>query len=106
MGAEDEEQVQQMKADIAASFQAVAVGHLRDRAERAIEWGRELEPTIDTLVVAGGVAANQHVRSELSSLPVNVVRAVEPHQHHHRHRSSHLLFHRSFRLLSIAQTMG
>jgi N6-L-threonylcarbamoyladenine synthase len=51
-------------ADIAASFQAAAIECLVDRLEHALE-------TIDTppaLVVAGGVAANQAVRTALESL--------------------------------------
>ncbi|KAJ9171255.1 hypothetical protein P3X46_014645 [Hevea brasiliensis] len=53
------------RADIAASFQRVAVLHLEERCERAIEWARKIEPSIKYLVVSGGVASNQYVRTRL-----------------------------------------
>lgn len=53
------------RADIAASFQRVAVLHLEERCERAIEWGLNIEPSIKHLVVSGGVASNQYVRARL-----------------------------------------
>ena len=52
----------QTKADIAASFQQVAVQHLTQRVARGIAWARELVPGLSHLVVAGGVASNQHIR--------------------------------------------
>ncbi|KAL3912585.1 MAG: hypothetical protein SGPRY_008286 [Prymnesium sp.] len=52
----------------AASFQRVAVGHLVVRTARAIEWARALEPALTCVVVAGGVAANMRVRSELANV--------------------------------------
>jgi len=55
------------RADIAASFQRVAVEHLAERAERAIGWAREVEPTLSCVVAAGGVAANGEVRRQLSA---------------------------------------
>ncbi|CAM6128970.1 unnamed protein product [Calypogeia fissa] len=58
----------QVRADIAASFQRVAVQHLEDKCRRAIEWARKLEPSVTTLVVSGGVASNQEVRGRLSDL--------------------------------------
>ncbi|KAI0500165.1 hypothetical protein KFK09_018374 [Dendrobium nobile] len=54
------------RADIAASFQRVAVLHLEERCERAIQWAKEMEPSINCLVVSGGVASNQYIRSRLS----------------------------------------
>ena len=51
-------------ADIAASFQAAAVDCLLDRASRAIAKA----PEARALVVAGGVAANQAVRTALLAL--------------------------------------
>lgn len=57
-----------VRADIAASFQRVAVLHLEDRCERAIEWALKIEPSIKCLVVSGGVASNQYVRSRLNHL--------------------------------------
>ncbi|EOX96251.1 Glycoprotease 1 isoform 3 [Theobroma cacao] len=53
------------RADIAASFQRVAVLHLEERCERAIEWALKIEPSIKHLVVSGGVASNQYVRARL-----------------------------------------
>ncbi|KAG0495692.1 hypothetical protein HPP92_000383 [Vanilla planifolia] len=56
------------QADIAASFQRVAVLHLEEKCERAIEWARGLEPSLQCLVVSGGVASNQYVRSRLQQV--------------------------------------
>ncbi|XP_029123192.1 probable tRNA N6-adenosine threonylcarbamoyltransferase, mitochondrial isoform X2 [Elaeis guineensis] len=55
-----------LRADIAASFQRVAVLHLEERCERAIEWAMNIEPSIKCLVVSGGVASNQYVRTRLN----------------------------------------
>ncbi|CAG9466300.1 unnamed protein product [Pedinophyceae sp. YPF-701] len=55
-----------VKADIAASFQDVAVRHLVKRVGVGIQWGLEEEPSCRHLVVAGGVAANQVVRVALA----------------------------------------
>jgi hypothetical protein len=38
------------RADIAASFQRVAVLHLEEKCERAIDWALELEPSIKHMV--------------------------------------------------------
>ncbi|KAJ4848726.1 glutamated carboxypeptidase [Turnera subulata] len=56
------------RADIAASFQRVAVLHLEERCERAIEWARRIEPSIEHLVVSGGVASNKYVRARLDTV--------------------------------------
>lgn len=56
------------RADIAASFQRVAVLHLEERCDRAIEWARKIEPSIKHLVVSGGVASNQYVRARLDNV--------------------------------------
>ncbi|XP_061355912.1 probable tRNA N6-adenosine threonylcarbamoyltransferase, mitochondrial [Gastrolobium bilobum] len=53
------------RADIAASFQRIAVLHLEERCERAIQWALKMEPSIRYLVVSGGVASNQYVRARL-----------------------------------------
>ncbi|KAI4356781.1 hypothetical protein L6164_000773 [Bauhinia variegata] len=53
------------RADIAASFQRVAVLHLEERCQRAIQWALKMEPSIRYLVVSGGVASNQYVRARL-----------------------------------------
>ncbi|ESQ39158.1 hypothetical protein EUTSA_v10001427mg [Eutrema salsugineum] len=59
------------RADIAASFQRVAVLHLEEKCERAIDWALKLEPSIKHMVVSGGVASNQHVRFRLNSIVEN-----------------------------------
>ncbi|WMV31017.1 hypothetical protein MTR67_024402 [Solanum verrucosum] len=64
--ASDEER--QARADIAASFQRVAVLHLEEKCERAIEWGLNIEPSINHLVVSGGVASNKYVRARLDEV--------------------------------------
>ncbi|GAB4861896.1 glutamated carboxypeptidase [Ancistrocladus abbreviatus] len=56
------------RADIAASFQRVAVLHLEERCERAIEWALKMEPSLKFLVVSGGVASNQYVRTRLDQV--------------------------------------
>ncbi|CAA0820367.1 Probable tRNA N6-adenosine threonylcarbamoyltransferase- mitochondrial [Striga hermonthica] len=56
------------RADIAASFQRIAVLHLEDKCERAIEWALNMEPSIKYLVVSGGVASNQYVRYRLNQI--------------------------------------
>ncbi|XP_076942694.1 putative tRNA N6-adenosine threonylcarbamoyltransferase, mitochondrial [Bidens hawaiensis] len=59
---------QRARADIAASFQRVAVLHLEEKCERAIQWALEIEPSINHLVVSGGVASNQYVRARLNEV--------------------------------------
>ncbi|KAK2650574.1 hypothetical protein Ddye_018063 [Dipteronia dyeriana] len=56
------------RADIAASFQRVAVLHLEERCERAIEWALKIEPSIKHMVVSGGVASNKTVRARLDKV--------------------------------------
>ncbi|KAL0425841.1 UNVERIFIED_CONTAM: putative tRNA N6-adenosine threonylcarbamoyltransferase, mitochondrial [Sesamum radiatum] len=57
------------RADIAASFQRVAVLHLEEKCERAIEWAMKMEPSIKHLVCRiWGVASNQYVRSRLNKI--------------------------------------
>ena len=63
-----EERNRQVRADIAASFQHVAVKHLCLRTKTAISWVKESHPEVQALVVAGGVAANKVLRRELESL--------------------------------------
>lgn len=58
----------QLKADIAASFQSVAVTHLAEKSRRGVAWARELAPGLRHLVVAGGVACNKVVRAALEEL--------------------------------------
>ena len=58
---------QQDQADMAASFQAGIAGSLASRTARAIAMAKVIYPALSTLVVAGGVAANQAVRAALTS---------------------------------------
>ena len=64
----DQENQMKVKADIAASFQKTAVQHLQERCRRAFEWASEYHPEIKQLVVAGGVASNKYVRSNLQQV--------------------------------------
>ena len=57
-----------LRADIAASFQRIAVETLVDKAEKAF---RDYSPA--SVVIAGGVAANQELRRQLSErLPLEI----------------------------------
>ncbi|KAL5073216.1 hypothetical protein RYX36_012200 [Vicia faba] len=56
------------RADMAASFQRIAVLHLEERCERAIQWALKMEPSIKHLVISGGVASNQYVRARLDGV--------------------------------------
>uniref|UniRef100_A0A0E0JHG3 N(6)-L-threonylcarbamoyladenine synthase n=1 Tax=Oryza punctata TaxID=4537 RepID=A0A0E0JHG3_ORYPU len=58
----------QIRANIAASFQQVAVLHLEERCQRAVEWALKMEPSIKYFVVSGGVASNQYVRTHLNQI--------------------------------------
>jgi len=59
------------KANLAASFQHIAIRHLEQRLERAMS--RCEDDGIRTLAVVGGVAANQELRSRLRRLCENRV---------------------------------
>ncbi|MCH93165.1 putative glycoprotease 1 -like, partial [Trifolium medium] len=48
--------------------QRIAVLHLEERCERAIQWALKMEPSIKHLVVSGGVASNQYVRARLDTV--------------------------------------
>jgi N6-L-threonylcarbamoyladenine synthase len=66
-------------ADVAASFQAAVADVLADRLKNAIAEFRAAHPTGDTLVIAGGVAANQAIRDRLATLTASVgMRTVAP----------------------------
>jgi N6-L-threonylcarbamoyladenine synthase len=56
------------RADLAASFQLAVTEVLIDRTTRAIRLFRAAAPGGDTLVVAGGVAANATLRERLAGL--------------------------------------
>jgi N6-L-threonylcarbamoyladenine synthase len=53
---------------LCTAFQRAAGKSLTDRCKRAIAMFRETHPDADTLVVAGGVAANQFLRGQLENL--------------------------------------
>jgi N6-L-threonylcarbamoyladenine synthase len=55
-------------ADLAAAFQEAAAEVLEDRCANAIDIFHSLHPKGDTLVIAGGVAANQTLRRRLKAL--------------------------------------
>jgi N6-L-threonylcarbamoyladenine synthase len=55
-------------ADLCAGFQAAAIDSVVDRTRRAIDRFRAAHPEGRTVVVAGGVAANQAMRSRLEQL--------------------------------------
>ena len=66
---------------VRAHVQHVAIRHLEDRVTRAIEVCRADEsiPNLDSLVVCGGVAANQQVRNRLLALAEKMeIRTVFP----------------------------
>uniref|UniRef100_A0A0E0RHC6 Glycoprotease 1 n=1 Tax=Oryza rufipogon TaxID=4529 RepID=A0A0E0RHC6_ORYRU len=48
--------------------QRVAVLHLEERCQRAVEWALKMEPSIKYFVVSGGVASNQYVRTHLNQI--------------------------------------
>jgi N6-L-threonylcarbamoyladenine synthase len=58
----------QDKANIAASFQNIAIVHLEQRLERAMARVEKEDKNIRTLALVGGVAANQELRSRLNTL--------------------------------------
>ncbi|RMX66644.1 hypothetical protein DD238_002565 [Peronospora effusa] len=56
------------KEDLCASFQRKAVDQLVTRTRRACQWSKErMRDKISTLVVCGGVASNQYLRSRLQA---------------------------------------
>ena len=55
-------------ADLAAAFQEAVADVLADRTSRAAELAETMVPSCRTLVVAGGVAANQRIRARLAEL--------------------------------------
>ncbi|KAG2588220.1 hypothetical protein PVAP13_5NG196000 [Panicum virgatum] len=65
------EEDRQSRANIAASFQRVAVLHLEERCQRAVEWALKIEPSIKYFVVSGGVASNKYVRTRLNQVAEN-----------------------------------
>jgi N6-L-threonylcarbamoyladenine synthase len=67
------------QADLAASVELAICDALTDRTANAVTWFRREYPAGTTLVVAGGVAANQRLRKRLRSLAENTgLRFVAP----------------------------
>jgi N6-L-threonylcarbamoyladenine synthase len=66
--AEEDPVGRKIRADIAASFQTVAVRHLEERCRRALQWAGESHPDIKHVVVAGGVASNKYLRGRLTAV--------------------------------------
>ncbi len=56
------------RADLAASFQQAAADVLADRTTHAIQMFHAAHPGGNTLVIAGGVAANRAIRGELEEI--------------------------------------
>ncbi len=66
-------------ADLCASFQAAVADVLAERTARAIERFRADHPGGDTLVLAGGVAANAALRARLTVVAADAgLRLVAP----------------------------
>jgi N6-L-threonylcarbamoyladenine synthase len=59
---------EQNKADICSSFQYTATQSVLDRAQNAILLFKKLHPKGKHFVLAGGVAANQYIRSRLLTM--------------------------------------
>jgi len=70
--AETDKEERRRRADLAASFQRVAVLHLEDKCRRALTLACKIDPSVQCLVVSGGVASNQVVRSRLTSVTLEV----------------------------------
>lgn len=60
--------VPQQKADICASFQYTVAESLLDRTEHALQIFKASHPQAKSFVLAGGVAANQYLRSKLEPM--------------------------------------
>jgi N6-L-threonylcarbamoyladenine synthase len=59
---------EQETRDLCAAFQSVAFAHLEDRLTRAIGYLHDIDSPIRSLVVVGGVAANQQLRVKLAGI--------------------------------------
>ncbi len=69
-------------ADLAASFQKAAVESLMDRVSHALDLFVDEYPAGTSLVVAGGVAANQYLKGQLENLvALRGVRLIVPPRH-------------------------
>jgi N6-L-threonylcarbamoyladenine synthase len=66
-------------ADLAAAFQERVAAHLAERARNAIAAFRARHPSGETLVIAGGVAANDEIRARVQRLAdENGLRLIAP----------------------------
>lgn len=61
------------QADFCASLQRTIGDVLVDRCMNALEMAHEMRPDITSLVIGGGVAANQYFKARLSELSINVI---------------------------------
>lgn len=60
----------QTASDLAASFQNAVFTQVKQRTDRAIKWCQQNVPDLNTLVIVGGVARNQKLRSIFTELAV------------------------------------
>ncbi|KAL6079598.1 glutamated carboxypeptidase, variant 2 [Balamuthia mandrillaris] len=70
----DEAELQQIRCDIAASFQECVVRHLEERTHRALSWCQQDNNgvlSLQALVVCGGVACNKRIRQMVQRLADN-----------------------------------
>ncbi|CAB5216337.1 uncharacterized protein OCT59_025580 [Rhizophagus irregularis] len=59
-----------IKRDLASTFQKAAIAHLTDKLELAFKWCKEKAIPLTALVASGGVASNKSIRFSLESLAV------------------------------------
>lgn len=57
-----------IRADLCASFQTAVADVLVHKSRRALDAAREINPDVQVLAVAGGVAANETIRTRLERL--------------------------------------
>ena len=66
-------------ADISASFQKTVVDILKDRCLSTIKYIKEKNINVKTLVIAGGVSANQYIKNEMLNFCSNYdIQVVSP----------------------------
>jgi N6-L-threonylcarbamoyladenine synthase len=54
---------QNIKRDLASTFQKAVIAHLTDKLELAFKWCKEKDIPLTALVASGGVASNKSIRS-------------------------------------------
>lgn len=57
----------QRVADLAWQFQSTIVKHLLDRLKRAVAWCKKNVPELGTIVISGGVASNEELRTNFKA---------------------------------------